>query len=117
MLNWAIFLVSSLARRDSPEFAVLWERHDVAVRRDDRKRIVHASLGVVEVNCLNLFSENGRQRPVWFTPPSAPTPSSSSNCSPYSAHRTSPRCNEQRERAEGLPWNRARRQSPAPRRT
>ncbi|MEU3658572.1 helix-turn-helix transcriptional regulator [Streptomyces sp. NPDC032940] len=52
----------------SPEFAALWADHDVAFRRDDRKRIVHATLGVIEVNCLNLFSEDGRQRLLWFTP-------------------------------------------------
>jgi transcriptional regulator with XRE-family HTH domain len=52
----------------SPEFAALWADHDVAFRRDDRKRIVHPTIGVIEVNCLNLFSEDGRQRLLWFTP-------------------------------------------------
>ncbi|MFJ8541001.1 helix-turn-helix transcriptional regulator [Streptomyces sp. NPDC093586] len=52
----------------SPEFAALWADHDVAFRRDDRKRIVHPTVGVIEVNCLNLFSEDGRQRLLWFTP-------------------------------------------------
>ena len=52
----------------SPEFVELWEEHDVAFRRDDRKRIIHPTLGVLEVNCLNLFSEDGRQRLLWFTP-------------------------------------------------
>lgn len=52
----------------SPEFVATWAEHDVAFRRDDRKRIVHPALGVVEVNCLNLFSEDGRQRLLWFTP-------------------------------------------------
>ncbi|MFC8420939.1 helix-turn-helix transcriptional regulator [Streptomyces sp. NPDC057236] len=52
----------------SAEFAALWAEHDVAFRRDDRKRIVHPALGVIEVNCLNLFSEDGRQRLLWFTP-------------------------------------------------
>ncbi|AQS68082.1 transcriptional regulator [Streptomyces pactum] len=52
----------------SPEFTELWADHDVAFRRDDRKRIVHPTLGVIEVNCLNLFSEDGRQRLLWFTP-------------------------------------------------
>ncbi|WP_129843221.1 helix-turn-helix transcriptional regulator [Streptomyces sp. RFCAC02] len=54
--------------RTSPEFAALWAEHDVAVRRKDRKRIVHPALGLIEVNCLNLFSEDGRQRLLWFTP-------------------------------------------------
>ncbi|GAA2046660.1 helix-turn-helix transcriptional regulator [Streptomyces carpaticus] len=52
----------------SPEFAALWADHDVAVRREDRKRLNHPALGLVEVNCLNLFSEDGRQRLLWFTP-------------------------------------------------
>ncbi|WP_433041586.1 helix-turn-helix domain-containing protein [Dactylosporangium sp. CS-033363] len=60
-------LVADLLER-SPEFAALWEERDVAVRRDDRKRIIHPALGTVEVNCLNLFSEDGRQRLLWFTP-------------------------------------------------
>ncbi|MFF1279077.1 helix-turn-helix transcriptional regulator [Streptomyces marokkonensis] len=55
-------------RDTSAEFAALWAEHDVAFRRDDRKRIRHPALGVVEVNCLNLFSEDGRQRLLWFTP-------------------------------------------------
>ncbi|MFD1661799.1 helix-turn-helix transcriptional regulator [Streptomyces caeni] len=52
----------------SREFAELWADHDVAFRRDDRKRLVHPALGLIEVNCLNLFSEDGRQRLLWFTP-------------------------------------------------
>ncbi|MET9292257.1 helix-turn-helix transcriptional regulator [Streptomyces sp. NPDC003077] len=52
----------------SPEFAALWADHDVAFRRDDRKRLLHPTLGLIEVNCLNLFSEDGRQRLLWFTP-------------------------------------------------
>ncbi|MEV8314574.1 helix-turn-helix transcriptional regulator [Streptomyces sp. NPDC059900] len=52
----------------SAEFAALWADHDVAFRRDDRKRLNHPSLGLIEVNCLNLFSEDGRQRLLWFTP-------------------------------------------------
>ncbi|MFH8597834.1 helix-turn-helix transcriptional regulator [Streptomyces rimosus] len=52
----------------SHEFAALWADHDVAFRRDDRKRLNHPTLGLIEVNCLNLFSEDGRQRLLWFTP-------------------------------------------------
>ncbi|MBY8345038.1 helix-turn-helix transcriptional regulator [Streptomyces spinosirectus] len=52
----------------SPEFAALWAEHEVAVRRDDRKRINHPALGILEVNCLSLLSEDGRQRLLWFTP-------------------------------------------------
>lgn len=60
-------LVATL-RQGSAEFAALWDEHDVAFRRAERKRIVHRDLGVLEVNCLNLFSEDGRQRLLWFTP-------------------------------------------------
>ena len=28
----------------------------------------YSDLGLLEVNCLNLFSEDGRQRLLWFTP-------------------------------------------------
>ncbi|MFJ2608080.1 helix-turn-helix domain-containing protein [Streptomyces sp. NPDC091279] len=60
-------------RRQSEEFAALWDTHDVAVRRVDRKRIVHPLLGVMELDCHNLLSENGRQRLLWFTaPPGTP---------------------------------------------
>jgi hypothetical protein len=52
----------------SAEFAALWAEHDVAFRRDERKRLNHPALGLIEVNCLNLFTEDGRQRLLWFTP-------------------------------------------------
>ena len=65
-------LVSRL-RRSSDEFAQLWASGDVAVRRGERKRIVHPALGVVEINCQNLFSEDGRQRLQFYTaPPGSP---------------------------------------------
>ncbi|MFI7703176.1 hypothetical protein [Nonomuraea sp. NPDC049480] len=56
-------------RRASREFSELWETGDVAVRRGDRKRVIHPTLGVVEVHCQNLFSEDGRQRLQFFTAP------------------------------------------------
>ncbi|MFJ9925589.1 MULTISPECIES: helix-turn-helix transcriptional regulator [Streptomyces] len=65
-------MVAALRRR-SPEFAALWDTHDVAVRRMDHKRIVHPLLGVIELDCHNLLSEDGRQRLLWFTaPPGSP---------------------------------------------
>lgn len=60
-------------RRASAEFVELWDTGDVAVRRGDRKRIIHAELGVVDISCQNLFSEDGRQRLQFFTaPPGSP---------------------------------------------
>ncbi|MEU2440437.1 helix-turn-helix transcriptional regulator [Streptomyces rubradiris] len=60
-------LIADLTAR-SPEFAALWARHEVRVRRGDRKRVNHPALGTLEVNCLSLHSEDGRQRLLWFTP-------------------------------------------------
>jgi len=53
---------------ESREFADLWARQEVAVRRSDRKRLLHPTLGELELNCLNLLSEDGMQRLLWFTP-------------------------------------------------
>lgn len=62
-------LVSALLDHSS-EFRELWGRHDVQVRREDRKRLLHPVLGLTEVNCLSLHSEDGRQRLLWFAPTS-----------------------------------------------
>nr|WP_307661109.1 hypothetical protein [Streptomyces sp. V1I1] len=59
----------AVLRRRSEEFATLWDTHDVALRRVDHKRIVHPALGVIELDCHSLFSEDGRQRLLWFTAP------------------------------------------------
>ncbi|MFJ1969613.1 helix-turn-helix transcriptional regulator [Streptomyces sp. NPDC087903] len=59
----------SVLRRRSQEFAGLWDTHDVALRRTDHKRIVHPALGVIELDCHSLFSEDGRQRLLWFAAP------------------------------------------------
>ncbi|OLZ74854.1 transcriptional regulator [Streptomyces sp. IMTB 2501] len=61
-------LVAALRRR-SAEFAELWEQREVALRRTDHKRIVHPALGVIELDCHSLFSEDGRQRLLWFSAP------------------------------------------------
>ncbi|MFD0313442.1 helix-turn-helix transcriptional regulator [Streptomyces flavalbus] len=53
----------------SSEFADLWAHQEVAVRRADRKRLMHPDLGVIELDCLSLLSEDGAQRLLWFTAP------------------------------------------------
>jgi len=55
--------------RASREFGDLWATGDVAVRRGDRKRLIHPSLGTLDVHCQNLFSEDGGQRLQFFTAP------------------------------------------------
>lgn len=52
----------------SEEFRALWAAQDVGVRRDERKRVLHPTLGLLDLNCLSLFSEDSRQRLLWFTP-------------------------------------------------
>lgn len=43
--------------RESEEFRELWERHEVAVRRTDRKTFVHPEVGRVTVRCEVLLTE------------------------------------------------------------
>ncbi|MEU7852232.1 helix-turn-helix transcriptional regulator [Nonomuraea sp. NPDC049141] len=38
----------------SPEFAELWARHEVQIRREHRKRISHPAVGVIETTCQVL---------------------------------------------------------------
>jgi transcriptional regulator with XRE-family HTH domain len=38
----------------SPEFAALWERHDVSIPREHHKRILHPELGLIELQCQVL---------------------------------------------------------------
>ncbi|GGS40128.1 helix-turn-helix transcriptional regulator [Streptomyces griseoviridis] len=56
-------------RRRSAEFTALWDTHDVGLRRADHKRIVHPVLGVIDLDCHSLFSEDGCRRLLWFTAP------------------------------------------------
>ena len=48
-------LVTDL-RAASAEFATLWERHEVAERRADRKRFHHPEVGLVAVTCEVLLT-------------------------------------------------------------
>jgi transcriptional regulator with XRE-family HTH domain len=56
-----------LLRTESPEFARLWEDHEVAVRRDTHKRVIHPTIGVIELDCQILTAENQTERLVVFT--------------------------------------------------
>ena len=53
----------------SPLFARLWAEHDVAVRHDDRKRIVHPVVGLLELDCEVLLTPEHSQRLVLHTAP------------------------------------------------
>ena len=54
---------------ESPEFAALWERHEVAVRFEDHKTLVHPELGPIELDCQALFTEDQSQALLVLTAP------------------------------------------------
>ncbi|UUT36337.1 helix-turn-helix transcriptional regulator [Microbacterium elymi] len=45
----------------SPEFAELWDRHEVAARFEDHKTLIHPELGPIELDCQVLFTEDQSQ--------------------------------------------------------
>jgi transcriptional regulator with XRE-family HTH domain len=53
-------LVDAL-RKESAEFAEIWERHEVAKRFEDHKTLVHPEVGPIEVDCQALFTEDQSQ--------------------------------------------------------
>jgi transcriptional regulator with XRE-family HTH domain len=56
-------------RAASPLFTRLWAEHDVAVRRQDHKRIVHPVVGLLELDCEVLLTPEHDQRLVLHTAP------------------------------------------------
>jgi transcriptional regulator with XRE-family HTH domain len=56
-------------RRASPLFERLWAEHDVAVRRTDRKRILHPTVGLLELDCEVLLTPEHDQRLILHTAP------------------------------------------------
>jgi hypothetical protein len=59
-------LVAQL-RRASPMFERLWATHDVAVRHADRKRILHPTVGLLELDCEVLLTPEHDQRLILHT--------------------------------------------------
>src|SRR6266576_4521823 len=53
----------------SPEFAGLWERHEVAKRFEDHKTLIHPELGPIELDCQALFTEDQSQALLVLTAP------------------------------------------------
>ena len=56
-------------QKASPEFAGLWERHEVARRFEDHKILIHPELGPIEVDCQVLFTEDQSQALLVLTAP------------------------------------------------
>jgi transcriptional regulator with XRE-family HTH domain len=61
-------LVAQL-RQASPLFERLWATHDVAVRRADHKRILHPTVGLLELDCEVLLTPEHDQRLILHTAP------------------------------------------------
>ncbi|HUR04718.1 MAG TPA: helix-turn-helix transcriptional regulator [Nonomuraea sp.] len=58
----------------SPEFAELWARHEVQVRREDRKEVFHPSVGVIETTCqvLSIPDREDLRLVLYTTEPGSP---------------------------------------------
>jgi hypothetical protein len=56
-------------QKASPEFAGLWERHEVARRFEDHKTLIHPELGPIELDCQALFTEDQSQALLVLTAP------------------------------------------------
>jgi transcriptional regulator with XRE-family HTH domain len=52
---------------ESPEFARLWDEHEVGLRRDHDKHIIHPTIGLITLDCQILTAENQTERLVVFT--------------------------------------------------
>ncbi|GAB3270016.1 helix-turn-helix transcriptional regulator [Kineosporia babensis] len=57
-----------LLQARSPEFARLWVEHEVAVRRADRKTIMHARVGDLVMDCETLEQPDHAQKLLVLTP-------------------------------------------------
>jgi transcriptional regulator with XRE-family HTH domain len=55
-------------RARSTEFAELWDTAVVRVRRSGDHQVLHPSLGLVDLECTGMLSEDGRHRLVWYSP-------------------------------------------------
>ena len=56
-------------QKASPEFAGLWDRHEVAQRFADHKILLHPELGPIELDCQVLFTEDQSQALLVLTAP------------------------------------------------
>ncbi|WP_030450295.1 helix-turn-helix transcriptional regulator [Herbidospora cretacea] len=56
-------------QKASPEFAEIWDRHEVARRFEDHKVLIHPQLGPIELDCQVLFTEDQSQTLLVLTAP------------------------------------------------
>lgn len=64
----AAALVARL-RSSSDEFAELWDKHEVGVRRVSRMRVIHPMIGLIELDCERLLTPTEDQSLELFTAP------------------------------------------------
>ncbi|MBO1752053.1 helix-turn-helix domain-containing protein [Actinotalea sp. BY-33] len=55
--------------RESPEFAEIWQRHEVRRRFEDHKVLLHPQAGPIELDCQALFTEDQSQCLLVLTAP------------------------------------------------
>ncbi|WP_344278998.1 helix-turn-helix transcriptional regulator [Actinomadura napierensis] len=60
-------------RAASAEFRGLWAEHEVAVRRADRKKLLHPRVGPLLLNCETLVTPDQRQQLLVLSPADAET--------------------------------------------
>ena len=65
LLAISVWMRAKLA--ESPEFARLWDEHEVSVRRDTHKRVITPAVGMLELDCQILTAENQTERLIVFT--------------------------------------------------
>jgi transcriptional regulator with XRE-family HTH domain len=63
----------SRLRAQSPQFRQLWEQHEVAVRRSDRKAMLHPRVGRLDLDCETLLAPDLSQQLHVLTPADAET--------------------------------------------
>jgi transcriptional regulator with XRE-family HTH domain len=53
---------------NSAEFRALWEKHEVSVRRYDRKNVLHPEVGLLQLNCEALLTPEDDLKMLAFFP-------------------------------------------------
>lgn len=62
-------MLARATQKASPEFAELWDRHEVGKRFVDHKTLIHPELGPIELDCQVLFTEDQSQCLLVLTAP------------------------------------------------
>lgn len=65
----AVTALVNRLRASSPEFATLWDRHEVAVPPRTRIRVQHPTIGLIALDYETLRTSNEDQRLLLFTAP------------------------------------------------